>query len=238
MKTFKWFLMTGIVCIVAAEHVASAPGAATLYADFAEGQWDTAQWTPMRLVNMTEPVAFRQEADAIAVGPFAAEDIKAGVDNALLVTDLGAGKQAEVSVTFTIGEERGAAPGVIIAPVVKDDVILSGTAVFVASRRLAVWDVSRYAEAGKVTYTHLAQMPRWSDPKEKHTLTVRFARNGNVAVRLDDSDVIVLRKRAVPNMKVGLWGCHGTCRFYSVSKSVRGTLPWVAPVPEVQKDRE
>jgi hypothetical protein len=206
--------------------------------DFREGQWDRSAWTPLRLIHQPEPGVFEQRAESIGNGAFTDEQKKAALDNVLLMTDAGAGAQ-QIELTFTIGPERGAAPAIFLTPKVENGVLQSALAVFVADYTMAVWWAQADAETGKMTYTHLVRMNRWSQPGERHVLRCRFAPRGDTAydvlLQLDDSDVIAVYRRdtAEPfDWRVGIWGCHGTCDFHELRILREGTLPWSGERPQ------
>ena len=210
---------------------AKPANAETFSVNFARGQWEAAKWISLRLPNQAVPRTFDQQDDCIANGPFAAEEIKQQLDNVVLVTDTGI-NPGEVTLTFSMGEEPGTAPGLLIGPEYRDGVLVSGTVIFVTFDRAVVWDYTADPATKKFKYTHLFQFSRWFAPGEKHVITCRF---GNyIALRVDQSDTIVLRNRKV-NSKVGIWGCHGSGRFYSLVIARSNTLAWTASKPPENK---
>ena len=54
-----------------------------------------------------------------------------------------------------------------------------------------------------------------------------------MALRIDESDVVVLRfPDHEINSRIGIWGCHGPCDYYSVTMKPGGTLEWSGHAPE------
>ncbi len=220
-------VLTWIVVAAAGALSAAQAGKKEMAVSFARGKWDASRWTPLRLPHQTAPRAFVQKDDCIGTQGFSRAEIKQGLDNVLLMTDVGA-KEGEFAVTFRIGPPHGTAPGVFLLPVCKGDALQQALAVFVADYTMAVWEVGVDPKTGKTTYKHLVRLARWQDPGAPHVLRCRFsARSKKVALQIDDSDVVVLR---LPNMtfnsKVGLWGCHGVCDYYRFTFTRAGTLPW------------
>ena len=213
--------------------LAEAPGAAQpSVTRFAEGHWEQARWTALRLPHQPETKAFRQKPECIGTDAFSPEDRKQRRDNVLLMTDTGV-QEGEFEVTFAIGPEKGSAPGVFLCPTVTDGVLESAFSVFVASYTMAVWRATTNAETGETDYQHLARVNRWSEPGKRHVLRCRFSRKRkSIALRLDDSDVIMFRDVGLDiNSRVGIWGCHGTCDFYQLRMIDPPELPWSASPP-------
>ena len=211
---------------------------------FARGAWDPAKWTPARLANQAAPPPFAQLEGAIGttMDTFTRDDYNAERDNSILLYDLGA-TEAEFAVTLTIGQGFGgyACPGLCIAPVVKDGVVTSSLAVFVADYTLAAWYQTTAPDGKTVRYQHLVQLGRWTDPTRSHVLRCRISKKeASVALKLDDADVIVFSFIGNPtygsigqevNSLVGLWGCHGACAFQRMTITTPGTLPFMVPTP-------
>lgn len=201
---------------------------------FAKDQWDKSAWTGVTVLPAKndeqapfarKAVDFEQKDSCVSVS-FSPEQVKAGRDNALMVIDT-KNPQGEFSVCFTIGKEKGTAPGICLFPTYDGDNVLEKCyAIFVADYTMAVW----YAEVDKVSgtmkYTHLARLVRWQDPEIRHTLYCRYTKDSFV-VRVDDSDCVLFRYAPgfAANSKIGIWGCHGTCNFFSLDIKSKGTLP-------------
>lgn len=208
--------------------------------DFAKGQWDRAPWTaltvaPARAEGLARlpptPLSFGQEDRCIRVA-FTKEDVQATTDNALMVMDTG-NPQGEFEVIFTIGKEKGTAPGVCLSPTYSEDRVLKKCiAVFVADYTMAVWLAELDESTRLMKYTQLARLVRWQDPGQKHTLRCRYEK-GYFVLRLDDSDGLHFRYPPdfAPNSTIGLWGCHGTCEVYALELSSKGTLPTIGSRP-------
>ena len=199
---------------------------------FARGTWDPAQWSPLRLPQQKTLRAFAQRDDSIGVEAFTADEIKGGMDNILLATDAGTA-EGEFEVVFSLSEEQGTAPGVFLAPLIKDGVMERAVAIFVASYTMAVWRAELDPVKGETKYTHLVRVTRWTEPGQKHTLRCRFSTSSkSIAIRLDQGDPIVLRDTGIEmNSKIGVWGCHGRCDFYSVTFAQKPVLEWSASDP-------
>lgn len=211
---------------------------------FAAGAWDPARWTAARLANQGAPKAFTQLDGAIGttMETFTPADYNAETDNALLLYDLGA-TEAEIAVTVEIGKGFNgyACPGLCLAPVVKDGVVVSSLAVFAADYTLAVWYQTTAADGKTVLYRHLTQLGRWSDPTKPHILRARISKKeASVAVQLDDADPVVFTYLGNAtygsvaqevNPVIGLWGCHGACAFREMTITTPGTLPFIVRTP-------
>lgn len=207
---------------------------------FAAGQWDPTKWTPVRMANQTAIKTLVQREGAIGTtfDTFKREDYNAETDNAISLYDLGT-TEAEVAVTFTIGKGFGgfACPGLCIAPRVKDGVLDSSIAVFVADYTMAVWHQYTDKDGKTVRYKHLVQLGRGTDPAKPHVLRCRISKKEqSVALKLDDSDVVVLSfvgnkdygaTDLEVNSLIGLWGCHGETAFQEMSITTPGTLPFL-----------
>lgn len=223
----------------------AAPAAAVRTIRFARGEWDKASWTPVRLANQAKAVEFAQVEGGIGTTPetFTRKDYAAETDNAILLQDLGS-TEAEISVTFNLGKGFGgfACPGLCISPRLKNGVVESSIAVFVADYTTAVWHQTTDADGKTVRYKHLVQLGRWSDAAKPHTLRCRISKKqGSVALKVDDSDVVVLSfvgnktYGSVPeeiNSRIGLWGCHGECTFREMTRFDEPTLPFTVPTPK------
>lgn len=200
---------------------------------FAEGQWDPAQWTPLRLPLHPHVQTFVQRPDCLGTDSFTPEQVKQHLDNVLLMTDSGT-DEGEFEVTFRIGPEKGTAPGVFLSPTYIGDALQTAIAVFVADYTMAVWLVSTDPETSETQYRHLVRLARWQDPSVKHVLRCRYSKARQmVALQVDDSDVVVLRlPEHEINSYIGIWGCHGTCDFYRLTMRHGGTLQWSGVPPE------
>ena len=226
--------MVVVSCVVAEGADAKAEGGRTT--TFEAGGWDPAKWTPLRLPAQEAAVPLVQKDGCIGTGSFSKEDIKKGMDNALLMTDSNT-TEGEIEVTFSIGKEHGTAPGVFLSPTCKEGVLETAIGIFVADYTMAVWKVGRDPDSGKTKYVHLARFARWQDPEVKHVLRCRYSKKRrSMALRIDDSDVIVFRfPDHEINSRVGIWGCHGTCNYYRIRISEPGTLEWSGQRPEGQE---
>jgi hypothetical protein len=219
--------------LTACAALAEAPEAATdRVTDFAEGRWNQAQWTPLRLPHQPEMKTFEQKTDCLGTNAFSTEDKKTRRDNVLLMTDTGT-DEGEFEITFVIGPEKGSAPGIFLCPTVNDGILESAFSVFVASYTMAVWRATTDADKGETDYEHLVRMNRWSEPGKPHVLRCRYSRKRkSIALRLDDSDVLMFRDVGLEiNSRIGIWGCHGTCDFYQLRMIDNPELPWSATPP-------
>lgn len=232
-------------CLCALPLLAEETNVTTI--KFEKGAWDPAKWTPVRMANQAEAKTLVQLDGAVGttMETFTRADYNAETDNAILLYDLGT-TEAEIAVTLTMGKNVGgrgyACPGLCISPVVKDGVVVSSIAVFVADYTMAVWWQTTGADGKTVGYRHLVQLGRWSDPDKPHVLRCRISKQaGSVAFQLDDADVVVLTYignktyGSVPdpvNSLVGLWGCHGECTFREMTITEPGTLPFMVRTPE------
>jgi len=200
---------------------------------FAQGAWDPAEWTPLRLPLHPEVQTFEQRPDSLGTNSFTAEQVKEHLDNVLLMTDSGT-DEGEFEVAFRIGPEKGTAPGVFLSPTWSGDALETGIAVFVADYTMAVWLVSTNPETRATEYEHLVRLARWQDPSVEHVLRCRYSKARRmVALQVDDSDVVILRfSEHEINSRIGIWGCHGTCDFYRLTMRPGGTLPWSGAPPQ------
>jgi len=240
MKTRWLFALCVMVVVTSIIRADEKPGTGKSKADrtitFAEGKWDREKWTPLRLPEQQSARAFTQKPDCIGTTTFAKEEKKKHLDNVLLMTDSGT-TEGEFAVTFRIGEERGTAPGFFLSPTCKDGVLETAIVVFVADYTMAVWRAETDPDAGKTKYVHLVRTATWQDPAVKHVLRCRYSKKRkSVALRLDQRDVLVLRFPDYEiNSRIGIWGCHGTCDYYSVTMAEGGTLEWSGRPPEEKK---
>ena len=202
---------------------------------FAEGKWDAAKWTPVRLPHQKKLKTFTQRDESIGVTAFTAAEKKNRLDNVLLMADTGTA-EGEFEVSFSLSEQSGTAPGVFLAPTVRDGVLDTSIALFVASYTMAVWKTEIDPATGETKYTHLVRVNRWTEPNRKHVLRCRFSRKRDaVVIRLDQSDPIMLRNVGIEmNSLMGVWGCHGPCDFYSVTFIREPILEWAASAPKEQ----
>lgn len=200
---------------------------------FAEGHWDAERWTPLRLPSHESTATFIQKPDCIGTNSFTEEEKKKHLDNVLLMTDTGT-TEGEFEVVFRIGEERGTAPGVFLSPTCTGDALETAIVVFVADYTMAVWRVETDPETRETSYVHLVRLARWQDPTVKHVFRCRYSKSRkSVALRIDESDVVVLRfPDHEINSRIGIWGCHGPCDYYSVTMKPGGTLEWSGHAPE------
>jgi len=234
MKRVLLLLLGMLLPLMAAEE------AKMTVISFRQGAWDPAQWTPARLANQAEAKAFVQLDGGIGTTAetFTRNDYHAETDNAILLHDLGTG-EAEIAVTVQIGKGFNgyACPGLCLAPVIRDGVVVSSLAVFVADYTMAVWYQTTGAGGTTVGYRHLAQLGRWSDPTKPHVLRARISKKeGSVAIKLDDEVPVVFTYLGHKdygsvaqevNSIIGLWGCHGACTFTEMTITTPGTLPFL-----------
>jgi hypothetical protein len=219
------------------------PGTTTI--SFARGAWDTAKWKPVRMANQTEPRVFVQFDKAIGttLKSFGDTDYQHESDNAIMLYDLETA-EAEIEMTFSIGKGfRGfSAPGLCISPKIKDGVLLSSIAVFVADYTMAVWFQDTAPDGKTVRYRQLFQLGRWSDPAKQHVLRCRISKKeSSMAFKVDDSDSVVFTFIGNKNLSllvdqevnslIGVWGCHGECTFHEMKILRPGTLPFLVRMP-------
>jgi hypothetical protein len=232
------------VCFSAA-HLA----AGDINVDFSEGKWDKSLWTDLRVLPVKAQAAapekinsFSQEKNCVAA-EFTKEHLSAGDDNTLMIMDTGK-NTGEIALEFEADGGSGTAPGICVFPSYSGDKTLERCiAIFTASYTVAVWDME-IDQAGRVSkYKHLARLARWSDPSQRHTLRCRFSK-ADFAVSIDGSDPMVFRVQPwvpapkepskddiQPNGKIGVWGCHGKCKFYSLKVLERPEMPTAGKKP-------
>lgn len=225
---FKLWQLGGLLCALALPL-----GAATGEVSFARGQWDTNRWTALRLPHQKSLREFVQREASLGTQAFTAAEIKAQLDNVLLMTDTGTA-EGEFAVTFALAADHGTAPGIFLAPTVKEGVLDAAIAVFVASYTMAVWTAQADPATGATQYKHLVRVNRWTEPNQKHVLRCRYSKSRNsVVLRLDQGDPVLLRDVGLtPNALIGIWGCHGPCDFFSISFPPKPTLEWSASAPQ------
>jgi hypothetical protein len=201
-------------------------------ATFARGQWDSTQWIPVRLPHQPAARALVQRDSSVGTDAFAPEETKNGLDNVILVTDTGV-TDGEIEVSFSLSDVKGTAPGLCLAPLIKDGVIEKAFTLFVASYTMAFWRAETDPQTGKTAYAHLARVVRWNEPNRTHVLRCRFSQAQKaIVVRLDDGDPIMFKDFGVDvNSWIGVWGCHGPCDFYTVRLLAKPTLEWSASPP-------
>ena len=226
-------------CSPAVDGATPQPAERTI--SFAKGKWNPQDFRPVRMANQETPREFTQSADFIGVTKesFRKDDYDKERDNAVILTDTGT-TEGEIEVAFRLGKGFNgySAPGILISPVVKDDVVEKAIAVFVGDYAVAVWPVESDREKKLVTYAHLAQLARRTDPERRHVLRCRWSKEQkSVAIQVDDSDVMAfqfignktLSKVDMElNSQVCLVGCHGVCEFYEMKIRNGGTLPFIA----------
>jgi len=229
-------LLVALVCLAAWPAIAQDEERTI---SFAEGQWDAEQWTALRLPLHPEVQSFIQRPDCLGTNSFTPEQKQQHLDNVLLMTDTGT-DEGEFEVVFRIGPEKGTAPGVFLSPTYTGDALETGIAVFVADYTMAIWMVKTDPETRETGYDHLVRLARWQDSSVEHVLRCRYSNARKmVALQVDDSDVVILRFPELEiNSKVGIWGCHGTCDFYSMTIREDGTLPWSGTPPEQPAEGE
>ena len=223
--------------------------AADVVIDFSEGKWDRSAWTPIKVWPYTKQSdAFRpaaepliQQKDCLSVS-FPKERIDRGNDNALMTTEC-LKSSGEIVLEFEADGGGATAPGICLFPVIGGDHELrGGFAVFVASATMAVWQME-FDETEKITrYKLLGRIVRWTDPHKPHTLRCRFGGN-SMLFSVDDSEPLCFdlqpwfpakrgepntAEMVKPNATVGIWGCHGTCKFYRLSILDKPTIPTMA----------
>jgi len=239
-------LLFAVLCLIAGAIDAAEPekpqDKAARVIRFAAGSWDKGEWTAVRMANQAHVYTFAQLDGAIGttMQVFNRSDYKAETDNAILLYDLGS-TDAEFAVRFDIGQGFGgyACPGLCISPQVKNGMVESSIAVFVGDYTMAVWYQTTDTDGKTVRYKHLVQLGRWSDPTKPHTLRCRISKKeSSVAIKLDDSDVVVLSFVGNKmygsvghdvNSLIGLWGCHGECSFREMTIFPQTTLPFSVP---------
>ena len=222
-----------LVAVLAMSAIAFAGENAVETITFAKGSWDESNWTPLKLPHQASTLTFIQKPDCLGTKSFTKEESKQGLDNVLLMTDTST-TEGEFADTFRIGPERGTAPGILLSPTYKDGVLQTAICAFVADYTMAVWRAWTDPEAGKTKYTHLVRLARWQDPAVKHVVRCRYSRKRRqVALQIDDSSVVVLRTPDHEiNSRIGIWGCHGTCDYYTLAITKGGSLPWSGKAPE------
>ena len=222
-----------VILAVCAATVAGEDAKATQTITFAKDSWDESQWAPLRLPHQASTLTFIQKPDCLGTKSFTKEESKQGLDNVLLMTDTNT-TEGEFTVTFRIGPERGTAPGILLSPTYKDGVLETAICAFVADYTMAVWRAWIDPETGKTKYTHLVRLARWQDPSVKHVVRCRYSKKRRqIALQIDDSSVVVLRTPDHEiNSRIGIWGCHGTCDYYSLTIAKDGALPWSGKAPE------
>ncbi len=229
----KTVLLT--VCVIAIVSMPMLAVAQDQTISFGEGEWDADAWTSLRLPLHEVMGTLVQRPDSLGTNAFTDEEKKAHLDNVLLMTDTGM-DEGEFEVVFRIGPETGTAPGVFLSPTYDGDALQTAIAVFVADYTMAVWEVYTDPETQETGYVHLFRMNRYQDPAIEHVVRCRYSKGRkSMAFQVDDSDVVMLRLLEFEiNSKIGIWGCHGTCDFYTLTMRPDGTLPWkaVAPVEE------
>jgi hypothetical protein len=207
---------------------------------FGAGQWDPSKWTPIRMANQAQLKTLVQREGALGTTfeTFKREDYNAETDNAISLYDLGA-TEAEIAVTVSMGKGFGgnSCPGLCIAPRVKDGVLDSAFAIFIADYTMAVWHVYTDKDGKSVRYKHLIQLGRGFDPAKPHVLRCRISRKEQaVAIQADNSDPVVFTFVGNPmygvtdmeiNSFIGLWGCHGETAFHDMTITTPGTLPFL-----------
>lgn len=222
-----------VVLAIAAFALPAVAQEAERTVSFAEGQWDAEEWTPLKLPLHPEVQTFIQRPDCLGTNAFTDEQKKQHLDNVLLMTDTGY-DEGEFEVTFRIGPEKGTAPGVFLSPVYSGENLESAIAVFVADYTMAIWLATTNPDTRETEYEHLVRLARYQDPADEHVLRARWSkRRSMVALQVDESSVVVLRFPDYEiNSEVGIWGCHGTCDFYTMTIREDGTLPWSGEAPE------
>jgi hypothetical protein len=226
-------ILVATACPVAILALSTALAAQERTVTFAEGQWDASKWTPLRLPMQETVATFTQKPDCLGTEGFTEEQVKAHLDNVLLMTDTGM-DEAQFEVVFRIGPEKGTAPGVFLSPTCAGDALETAIAVFVADYTMAVWRAYTDPDNGETSYAPLVRLNRWQDPALEHVLRCRYSKaRKSVALQIDDSDVVMLQFPDYElNSKIGIWGCHGTCDYYRITITPDGTLPWQATAPD------
>lgn len=202
--------------------------ASDLTIDFAKGKWDKSKWTAIKVLPQKQPLDFQQENNCISVD-VTEEQVKAKIDNAVMVTDTG-NASGQFDVTFSIDGKRGTAPGILISPQIKNGVLEKAIAIFIAEYAVVIWMAEKNKAGDGMNYTQLARFVRYQAPQKKHTIYVSYQqRLNNLAIKIDDSSIIGLRTPGLKiNSLVGIWGCHGKCSYYKAVISKKATLPLAA----------
>lgn len=202
-------------------RAAAAPDEAVrapdLAVNFARAQWDRSAWVPLRLPHQQAPCELVQRDESVGTEAFTREETKQQLDNAVLMFDTGA-TEAELQVVFTIGPQKGTAPGFALFPTFEGDELQTAIGIFVADYTMAVWRATKDAEAGKTVYQHLARLNRTNEAGPKHTfICVYSKKRRSIKMRVDDSDELEVRlDDQEVNSRVALWGCHGVCDFFEL----------------------
>ncbi len=244
MKAIRFLVLASLLASapLLSESDASTPAKAEdITIDFSEGKWDKSKWTPIRVlpirpVEKLTDFEFIQQQDCISFD-CSLEDKKRTDDNCVLVYDTGR-NDAEFEVVFESGNGD---PGILISPEFSDDgVLLRGYGVFVADHTIAAWYVEADPAKKTSTYYHLVRASRWQPKFQKHKIVCRYDKTG-FAIKVNDSDTFVIHpkweigqtsvKGFKVNSKIGIWGCHGLSKFYSVTIRERGTLLFNAVDP-------
>jgi len=227
-----------VVCLAEQEGADAPKGERVV--SFAKGKWDKSKWKVVRMVNQEEPRTFTQNADSLGMtmDSYKEGDYNKERDNALLVTDTGT-TEGEIEVTFRLGKgfNKTSSPGILVSPAIVDGVMERGIGVFVATYAMAVWLEDHDETKKRVTYDHMANLARWSDPEKKHVLRCRYSKKlRSLALQIDDSDILAFQYVGHPelskvdlelNSLIGIWGCHGVCEFYEVKFRQPGSLPFL-----------
>lgn len=233
VATGSFFFSARILALVLTTAGVASTAAATSDVSFAKGQWEASRWTAIRLPHQKTLKEFVQRDASLGTTAFTAEEIKAELDNVLLMTDTGTA-EGEFAVTFSLSADHGTAPGIFVSPTVKDGVLDTSLVVFVASYTMAVWTTQTDPVTNTTKYKHLVRVNRWTEPNQPHVLRCRYSRSRNsVVLRLDQGDPLLLRDVGITvNSLVGIWGCHGPCDFYSMAFSQKPVLEWSASDPK------
>lgn len=217
--------------------------------EFSKDKWKDSDWKYLKvhpskpLPDGLEPESgiFNQEAGCITT-EFTQAQVSSGNDNALMIID-GINAVGEIIMEFEMDGGKGTAPGVCLFPTYDSNMVLENSiAIFTASYTTAVWLVKLDKAAGITRYKLLGMTVKWFDPFKRHTLRCRFGGN-SIVVSVDDADPVhywlqpwfpaIENTEAddgvmiEPNGKIGLWGCHGKCKFYSLKVSEKPSLPLI-----------
>ena len=211
-------LALAVAGVTAGAAAAAEPERAPdLTINFARTQWDRSVWSPLRLPHQQKPSELVQRDESVGTEEFSHEETKQQLDNAVLMFDPGA-TEAELQVVFTIGPQKGTAPGFALFPTVEGNELRTAIGVFVADYTMAVWRATKDVEAGKTAYEHLARLNRTNEAGPKHTFTCHYSKKRrSIRMRVDDSDEVEVRLRdGEVNSRIALWGCHGVCDFFEL----------------------
>jgi hypothetical protein len=218
--------------------------AAGVNINFSEGKWDKSVWKYLKVCPYKVQSAgfklatgvFKQEKDYISA-EYSKKQIFSTTDNSLMVID-GISPTGEIVVEFGM-DGKHTAPGLCLFPTYGKDMVLeSAIVIHTASYVMAVWQIKQDKTKRLTRYKLLGRTVKWFNPSQNHTLRCRLEKN-SIVVAVDNADPVGYRLQPwlpdssapetegiiKPNGKIGLWACHGKCKFYSLKVLDRPTLP-------------